>query len=100
MTKVLVIEQGGDLRAGVVNAIAEALTVESVGSAAAAIELQESARFDVIVWDLGCESESRGKILETLNKLSDHAGTSQIILVGGSTETEEITADPHQRDRA
>jgi DNA-binding NtrC family response regulator len=91
VTKILVIEQGGDLRACVVNAMAEALTVESVGSVAAAVDLQESARFEVIVWDLDCESESRGKTLETLNRLSDHAGTPQIILVGGSTDTEEIT---------
>lgn len=90
MTKILVIEESGDLSAAVVSAAVEALTVESVGSAAAAIERQKSARFEVVIWALGSESESSGKILETLKKLSDHAGSPQIILVGNSTDTDEI----------
>jgi DNA-binding NtrC family response regulator len=90
LIRILVIEEIGDLRAAVVEATAETLTVDAVASVAAAIERQNCARYEVIVWDLGSESESRGKILQTLNKLSDHAGNPQIILVGGSTDADEI----------
>ena len=91
MTKILVIEASGDLRAAVVNAVARALTVESVGSVAAAVERMKSVLFQVILWDLNSESDSRGKILETLTTLSEHTENTQIILIGGSAGSEEIT---------
>ncbi len=90
MTKILVIEEGQELRSTIERQGRNDISVKSAGSVSAVLNQQMGDDYDVIVWDTRGLSESIAEIARTLRKFAKHAEKTPIILVSDASAPEEI----------
>jgi DNA-binding NtrC family response regulator len=88
--KILVIEEGQELRSAIENAGCDNISVQWMRSASAALDQNMSADFELIVWDTGGISESTAEIARSLRKFAKHAEQTPIILVADVSAPEDI----------
>jgi DNA-binding NtrC family response regulator len=90
MTKVLVIEEGQELRSAIQNSGHDDVSVESVESVSAAVHRHIGADYDLILWDAEETSETMAKFPRIARKFAKHAEHTPIILVSDASAPEEI----------
>lgn len=91
MIKILVIEEGQELRRTIEKTGRDDLSIHSIESVQAALDRQTNALYDVIVWDPGSTTESLAEIAGSLRQVAKHAEATPIILVSSASAPEEIT---------
>ena len=90
MTKILVIEEGQELRSAIQKSGVDDISVESAASVAAAAGRHMGANYDVILWDTEGTSETTAKFPRVIRKFAKHAEHTPIILVSNAGAPEEI----------
>ncbi len=90
MTKILVIEEGQELRSALGRIGSDHLAIDSFSKMSDAEERQVCADYDLIVWDAGGTCEPTAGMARSLRKFAKYAGKTPVVLVSDSSAPEKI----------